>query len=160
MNEQEVIAALRALSDATPGLDAPAMEERLLAAFAHQRAGSNVRARQMGVWWAAAAVLVLACSSAVWWLGHRRSLVVATAQPSLEAAIGGSLSDFIALPGAASLPDFERGDIVRIEVPLVSLPAYGIEILPDATPTSVPADLLVGQDGVPRAIRIASDRFQ
>lgn len=160
MNEQEVIAALRALSDATPGLDAPAMEGRLLAAFSQRRAASHARARRMGVWWAAAAVLVLVCSSGAWWLGQRRALVVATAQPSLETAIGGPLSDFIALPGAAALPAFERGDIVRIEVPLISLPAYGIEILPDATPTIVPADLLVGQDGVPRAIRLVSDRFQ
>jgi hypothetical protein len=158
MIERDVIAALRALADATPGLDDPEMEARLEAAFSQHRIASNARVRRMDVWWAAAAVLVLACSSAAWWLGQRRAIV--TAPPSLEASTGGLLSDFVALPGAAALPEFERGDIVRIEVPLVSLPAYGIEIVPDATPMLVPADLLVGQDGVPRAIRIASDRFQ
>jgi hypothetical protein len=35
------------------------------------------------------------------------------------------------------------------------LPAYGLPMAADGTPASVEADLLVGQDGVPRAIRLA-----
>jgi hypothetical protein len=41
-----------------------------------------------------------------------------------------------------------------MQIPLTSLPAYGIEIAPDAKGTAVEADLLVGQDGQPRAIRL------
>ena len=63
---------------------------------------------------------------------------------------------FATLPGAGALPDFESGHIVRIEVPVAGLPAYGWDLVPDATPAVVLADLLVGQDGVPRAIRLAS----
>ena len=63
---------------------------------------------------------------------------------------------FVALPGAAGLPDFESGEIVRIEIPLASLPTYGIEILPDAQGSPVEADLLVGQDGQARAIRLVT----
>ena len=63
---------------------------------------------------------------------------------------------FVALPGAAGLPDFESGEIVRIEIPLTSLPTYGIEILPDAQGSPVEADLLVGQDGQARAIRLVT----
>jgi hypothetical protein len=63
---------------------------------------------------------------------------------------------FVALPGAAGLPDFESGEIVRMEIPLTSLPAYGIEILPDAQGSPVEADLLVGQDGQARAIRLVT----
>ncbi len=63
---------------------------------------------------------------------------------------------FMALPGAAGLPDFESGEIVRIEIPLTSLPTYGIEILPDAQGSPVEADLLVGQDGQARAIRLVT----
>ena len=66
------------------------------------------------------------------------------------------LAGFVALPEAAALPAFESGRIVRVEVPLASLPAYGLDLVPDATPTRVEADLLVGQDGLPRAIRLAS----
>ncbi len=44
---------------------------------------------------------------------------------------------FVALPGAAGLPDFESGQIIRMEIPLASLPTYGIEIQPDAQGTPV-----------------------
>ena len=63
---------------------------------------------------------------------------------------------FMALPGAAGLPDFESGEIVRMEIPLTSLPTYGIEILPDAQGSPVEADVLVGQDGQARAIRLVT----
>jgi Putative zinc-finger len=61
---------------------------------------------------------------------------------------------FVELPGAVGLPDFESGQIIRMEIPVTSLPTYGIEILPDAQGTPVEADLLVGQDGQARAIRL------
>jgi hypothetical protein len=64
---------------------------------------------------------------------------------------------FVTLPGAAGLPDFESGQIIRMEIPLASLPTYGIEILPESQGTPVAADLLVGQDGQARAIRLVSE---
>jgi hypothetical protein len=70
------------------------------------------------------------------------------------------MSDFVPLPGAFALPDFESGQIVRLEVPMMALPAYGIDLVPDATPSAVAADVLIGQDGVPRAIRLASNSQQ
>jgi hypothetical protein len=63
---------------------------------------------------------------------------------------------FVMLPAAAGLPDFESGEIVRMELPLASLPAYGIAIEPDAAPAPVQADLLIGQDGQARAIRLVT----
>jgi hypothetical protein len=63
---------------------------------------------------------------------------------------------FVMLPAALGLPDFESGEIVRMELPIASLPAYGIEIEPDARATPVEADLLVGQDGQARAIRLVT----
>jgi hypothetical protein len=61
---------------------------------------------------------------------------------------------FIALPAALGLPDFESGEIVRLEIPIASLPTYGIEIPEGSRGVQVEADLLVGQDGQPRAIRV------
>jgi hypothetical protein len=52
------------------------------------------------------------------------------------------------------MPDFESGEIVRLDMPVTSLPNYGVQMPADAASASVQADLLVGQDGQPRAIRL------
>lgn len=75
-------------------------------------------------------------------------------QRNVRAAPVVRATGFVSIPGADGLPDFESGEIVRVEIPLTSLPTYGIEILPDARGTPVAADLLVGQDGQARAIRL------
>lgn len=64
---------------------------------------------------------------------------------------------FVALPSATGLPAFESGEILRLEVPVTSLPMYGIDIAPDARGPVVEADFLVGQDGQARAIRLVKD---
>jgi hypothetical protein len=64
--------------------------------------------------------------------------------------------EFVALPGAASLPRFESGSIVRVDLPLSSLAAYGVDISTSGGKGPIKADLLVGQDGEPRAIRLVS----
>jgi hypothetical protein len=65
-------------------------------------------------------------------------------------------SGFVALPGTAGLPQFESGTILRVELPVASLPAYGVDISPAADDQPVQADVLVGQDGEPRAIRLVT----
>jgi hypothetical protein len=65
-------------------------------------------------------------------------------------------AEFVALPGAVGLPPFESGEIVRLSIPVTSLPTYGIEILPDVKASPVRADLLIGQDGQARAIRLVT----
>jgi len=65
------------------------------------------------------------------------------------------LAGFIPLPAAGGLPGFDSGMIVRIALPTASLPAYGLAITPEST-AMVNADLLVGQDGQARAIRLVS----
>jgi hypothetical protein len=65
------------------------------------------------------------------------------------------LAGFIPLPAADGLPGFDSGMIVRVALPTASLPAFGLAIAPEATQT-VNADLLVGQDGQARAIRLVS----
>jgi hypothetical protein len=65
------------------------------------------------------------------------------------------LAGFVPLPAAGGLPGFDSGMIVRVALPTASLPAYGLAITPESTST-VNADLLVGQDGQARAIRLVS----
>jgi hypothetical protein len=75
--------------------------------------------------------------------------------PSRPAARPGlKMDDFVTLPGAIGLPSFESGRIVRVDLPVSSLPAYGVELVPDAARNEVQADVLVGQDGQARAIRL------
>jgi hypothetical protein len=62
--------------------------------------------------------------------------------------------EFMPLPGASALPAFESGSIVRVELPVAALPAYGLSIVPDPTRPAVEADVIVGQDGQARAIRL------
>jgi hypothetical protein len=64
--------------------------------------------------------------------------------------------EFTRLPGAIGLPEMESGSVVRMELPIEVLPEYGLDIVPDAARTSIEADVLVGQDGQPRAIRLVS----
>jgi hypothetical protein len=64
--------------------------------------------------------------------------------------------EFMTLPSAAGLPDLESGSVVRIAVPVGALPEYGLEIVQGGSKTTVDADVLVGQDGLARAIRLVS----
>jgi anti-sigma factor RsiW len=70
---------------------------------------------------------------------------------------GTSLDEFMPLPGAVGLPAFESGRVVRVDLPVSSLPAYGVDLAPDAARSEVQAEVLVGQDGQPRAIRLVSE---
>ena len=63
---------------------------------------------------------------------------------------------FVAIPASGALPPLETAQIFRVEVPVGALPAYGFDIAPDATGSYVTADVLVGQDGQPRAIRLVN----
>jgi hypothetical protein len=114
-------------------------------------------------WLAAAAVLVLAVSG---WMGYtqwragdqdRRAAIVPDAVPvPPDAERGGEALEFITLPTAIGLPAFESGQVVRVEVPLRVMPAYGFDVRAEDLERVVQADVIVGQDGQPRAIRFVS----
>jgi hypothetical protein len=79
-----------------------------------------------------------------------------TRNPAAEGPERGAMEGFVALPAAAGLPELESGRIIRIDLPVASLPAYGVDVIPDTRRTEVSADVLVGQDGQPRAIRLVT----
>jgi hypothetical protein len=64
---------------------------------------------------------------------------------------------FVLIPGTSGLPQFESGTIMRMELPVALLPAYGVDISPAADDHPVEADVLVGQDGQARAIRLVTN---
>jgi hypothetical protein len=60
--------------------------------------------------------------------------------PALSPATFSDVTDFVAWPGAAAWPPFESGELIRVEFPVDG----GV----------VEADVVVGQDGFARAIRL------
>jgi hypothetical protein len=67
---------------------------------------------------------------------------------------------FVPIPAAAGLPPLESAQIFRVQVPVGALPNYGVQIEPDAIGAVVTADVLVGQDGHARAIRLVNNEHQ
>lgn len=63
---------------------------------------------------------------------------------------------FVSLPTAIGLPELESGRIVRVELATAMLPAYGFDVVPGSESGVLEADVLVGQDDQPRAIRFVN----
>jgi hypothetical protein len=65
----------------------------------------------------------------------------------------GDAGEFVSWPGSSSLPPLESGQLLRVTLPVSMLPSLGL--VPPATRTlPVHADVLVGQDGLARAVRL------
>jgi hypothetical protein len=65
-------------------------------------------------------------------------------------------TSFVAWPGAAAGPPLESGSVIRVSLPVSILPALGLWPPPSAG-SEVPADVLVGQDGFARAVRLVPE---
>ena len=176
--ERQLTAALNAIAGAEPpSARASAIEAELRAAFDAQRAAVTrqppaprpaLPRPQLRAWLAAAAVLVLAV--AAWqaagrWpspgepaAGPEPGPVNTASSPTAPPApaAGGQVLQFVVLPTAVGLPALESGQIVRVELPAAELPAYGFILEPQPAGGAVEADVLVGQDGQPRAIRFVT----
>ena len=142
--QKSLTRGLRALAAADGG-DPPAdLEVRLMDAF-RQRVDVESRSPWRDVLAAAAAVLLVAASLLFAW----RDFEQAPNRFSVAEA------EFVPWPGAASLPSFESGALVRTEVPADVLPLLGIEPARGVTTETVIAEILIGQDGLARAVRLA-----
>jgi hypothetical protein len=61
------------------------------------------------------------------------------------------VTDFFPLMDPA--PPFERGQLLRVELPASAMQMVGLPVREDRLADSVQADVLVGEEGLPRAIR-------
>jgi hypothetical protein len=156
MNEQRERAlreGLKALADSTRDQRAgPRVEAAVLAAMkgtADRRIGADRSEGRAGGFFAlaAAAALVIASASGAWLASRVERPGPAAVHPT----------GFVEIPGAAALPPIESGSIIRIALPIGALPQYGLAIPGDVVSGQVDAELLVAQDGVPRAIRLVRD---
>jgi len=149
--------ALAAVSEDSASDGAPArLEAALVAAFRRQKAqpprdrsvGRSLRPR-------AALVPALAATAALALAAHavaRRP--TAAPSPSQEVVAPETFgSDFMPLAYADDTVSLEGGQVVRVRLPRAALLSLGWPLAEDETPETMSADVLLGHDGVARAIR-------
>ena len=147
-DEPTVNAALRALArqDRVRMASAPHVQTTLRA---HVRARAAARSARRRIALAAAAgvaglALVLTYRSP--------ALAPSTSTDTSFVALADVATDFLPLPhGSVPMTD---GQLIRIEVPRTALSGFGLAPeSPELAGTAVLADVLVGEDGVARAVR-------
>lgn len=157
MNEQHERAlseGFRALAATTSQAGASLRVEAAVLARMRSAAGAGGTPRTLSAatrWFSlAAAAVLVAVSGAGVWLASRTS-------PAAPGRVVIEPMGFVEIPGASVLPPIESGSIIRVALPAGALPQYGLAVQGDAVGGLVKADLLVAQDGVPRAIRLVSE---
>jgi hypothetical protein len=63
---------------------------------------------------------------------------------------------FVAIPYVAPLAPYERAEVVRMQLPVSALMAAGLRVGAVDPGAQVMADVLVGQDGRARALRLVT----
>jgi len=162
MNEEDVLRALETLAEADRELEAPpAVEVRLRSAFRkkyQRRAWPYFAALTTALASflllirvpppptleippvAAPAAPVLAVTAPAPKVVHRQAL-----QPKEV------MTDFYPLMEAP--PPFERGELLRVSLPASAMRTVGLPVSEDRLGETVQADVLVGEEGLARAIR-------
>jgi hypothetical protein len=153
------------------------VEAHLLSAF---RSASGVRPkRTVSSWagpipvfgWLAAAGILVAAAAGIFLKGpgpqpresappHRvisGTMLADAGEADVPDLLDGSLADdFSPAADAASLAGDEDLDLVRVEVPRSALIAAGVAPGPESGPDRVEADVLLGRDGLVRAVRFVN----
>ena len=168
IDDLDLALALRRLADTAdvPAID-PQREAALMAAFdAAQRARPAAGRRSRPPYWGMAGLATAATLLIAVGLGPGRAGRYGTppgGDLALHKPLSSSLrsarldpqppSEFVLVPGATALPPMESGTLVRVDVPVSMLASLGVT--PPAGPVAqVRADLIVGQDGLTRAVRL------
>lgn len=154
-------APLAALRDATAGLNAPrGVEKELMDAFARQfpprRWYHALSPRQWGVTGGVAGTALAAVLALVINLPAPPR---APLTENLPAAVGNSIdggADFIALESAERIRQEPDARMVQADVPRTALASLGVPVTPENASDSVRAELIVGADGSPLALRLVS----
>ena len=152
MNERtDLRDALRRLGETLPREVGAHAEARMLAAFRANRR----RAPALWVYWATAAACIAVGIAGFWAADSSQRF---SASPFHAAAVTSdsfhrATAGFIALPYAESGVPLEQAVIVRMKLRPADLGALGVPIGP-VNARAISADLLIGQDGIARAVRL------
>jgi hypothetical protein len=63
------------------------------------------------------------------------------------------VTDFFAIPYAPAMTQVDRGQLIRVNVPAMSMRSFGLPVREERLFDRVQADVLMGEDGLARAIR-------
>ena len=147
-------AALRAMAEEDGRLGAsPGVEARLVAEMRAVAAARRMRTRRDLASLAAAAAFVIAIALPV----QRMLTSVQTSDFRLQTSQREVVTDFMPLP--YSVVPMETGQIVRLEFPRAALASFGLVptdgagSLDNVSEGTVMADVIVGDDGLARAVR-------
>ena len=151
--DDDIVRALQRLNRATDVPPPPlSRQAALLRAFDAGRTRTSRPQRIRGGWWLSAlagAAALLVSVVAPWGSpGARRE--------APQSPAGVVQGEFIAWPGAADLPPLESGELVRMDLPVSLLPSLGVAP-PAGHVVAVKADVVIGQDGLARAVRFVGD---
>jgi hypothetical protein len=135
---------IRALAEAVQQGAGPSVEQRLLIRFRERRDNRRRRKYLAGI----AASLVVAAGLYLAVLRHQNAIQGVSHNEDNQA------SGFITLPYAQSGVPLEQPVIVRVDIPVSELGMMGVRVAPTGIKQRVRADLLIGQDGVARAVRV------
>jgi len=156
----ELEAGFRALAEGFRRVQAPPrVEARLLSAF-RRETGREIRRpvrrwTNMAAW--ATAFAAMFTLAAILVRPRAPEAARPPAQHSIELALLQPQSDadgFIPLPEAASgAADEDDVNLVRVQVPRSAMMALGYEVSADRAAELVDADVMLGSDGIARAVR-------
>ena len=124
----------------------PRVEELLLGEFRRRQSVQKPTRR----WWRASALLAVAATIVVAVLVFRPlptapDVVAASGQPMV--------TDYMPLSFSQPLYPDEFAQVVRISLPRSEMIQFGLPVYPDLEADRVMADVVLGEDGVARAIR-------
>ena len=166
MNDELLTESLQALrSEARHRRSSAASRDALMKRFEAQK---KVRTMSAGTWYlAAAAAILLAVLAAP---GFRHALnsntpavaeapnassqYTETAELRSDPPVDPEAEGFIAVPYVPPLATGEMLRLVHTELNPAALASLGVNVDPAWT-SQLPADLLLGEDGMPRAVRVA-----
>ena len=173
---QEARVALQGLRETTQDAETPnRVEMRLRQEFGRRHRTEKLRATAVFAAWALAAAAVLFAGVSWWnWKVEQnhdgKTLAASTAKPNTQVTLpqtnseseptlvaGNDDGGFTLLPG--SLPqEIDDSAIVRVGMQRGALSALGFSVNEERVSDWIQVDLLVGQDGLPKALRLAQSQ--
>ncbi len=152
-SERRLTAALRACAVGSGGAEAPQRLENALVQAFRQAGASKVPSRPAVRWpvWAsaiAAGVAVFAIA-----LGLQPRHPVPALVPLAAVSQGEVATEYFPLQDGTDLAALEGAPVIRMEFPRTVLASFGLPMNPERAAEPVQADVVLGRDGIARAVR-------